>query len=220
MLLVRDVLYRVATVLHDLEPGREFIRWTKDELIHWMNDGAAEIVVIRPAAGARTSVIELQEGVYQRLPEEAILLLDVVRNIKQDDRPGYPIQRTDRRLLDDSDPQWFEMDQEDTVQAYTFDDRNPKAFYNFPPVVAGTKVEVLYSSAPELVEDENDMLNLERTYVGPLVSYMLYRALAKDSDYGNPMIAAAHQQAFMTGLGVYNEATMVTSPKGPMNDTP
>lgn len=219
-ILVRDILNRVAAVLNDNEPGREFTRWPVDELIYWLNDGASEVVVIRPAAGARTQVLSLQEGVYQTLPAEAIQLLDIARNIGSGGRPGCPVQRTDRRLLDETVPDWCQMEPADHIQYFTFDDRNPQAFYNYPPAQAGVEVEALIATPPPKVEAIDDTLDMDRAYIGPLVSYMLYRALAKDSEYANGVVAAAHQQAFMTGLGVHNEIAITASPKGPLHDAP
>ena len=48
--------------------------------------------------------------------------------------------------------------------------------------------------------------------MGPLVSYILYRALAKDSEYANGALAAAHFQAFNEALGANNQMTAAASP--------
>lgn len=212
---VRDVIARVRRVMHDeVEP----YRWTDGELIEWLNDAASEVVIIRPAAGARTETVELDEGAYQAIPAEGIQLMDVVRNIKPDDKPGRPIRRTDRRLLDSAEPTWYERKPASSVRHFTFDDRNPKAFYCYPPAEQGLRVEILYSAPPEPVDSVNDTLGMDRAYIGPLVSYILYRAMSKDFEFGGGALAAAHQQAFMTAMGVQNDVALAVSPRGPIDE--
>lgn len=198
-----DILQRAAIILND----EEFVRWTKPELFAWLNDAACEVVLRRPAAGAVTAEIELAAGSLQSLPAGGIELLDVVRNVG-----GKPVRRTDRQLLDDSMPSWQQMKPVSAIKHYTFDERTPKVFYVYPPARAGVKVEALYSAAPPAVAADDDMLQLDRAYIGPLVSYILYRALAKDAETSNGQLAAAHFQAFAEALGSNNEVTTAVSP--------
>ena len=203
MIRAGDVLQRAAIILND----EDFVRWTKDELFAWLNDAACEIVIRRPAAGAVTGEVALVAGSLQHLPDGAIELLDVVRNVG-----GKPVRRTDRQLLDDSMPSWQQMRPASAIKHYTFDERTPKVFYVYPPAQAGTKVEALYSAAPAAVAADDDMLQLDRAYIGPLVSYILYRALAKDAETSNGQLAAAHFQAFTEALGTNNMMTAEASP--------
>lgn len=214
---VSDILDKVRRVLND---EREPYRWSDDELIGWINDGAGAIVVIRPAAGSKTDTIDLVEGVYQELPDGGLQVLDVVRNIKSDDTPGRAVQRTDRQLLDSLEPDWYSRKQVDQIRHFMTDDRNPRAFYVYPPVNAGGKVEVLYSAQPDKVSAPGDSLDLDRSYVGPLVSYTLYRALAKDSEYANGQVAVAHKQDFDNTLGIRTQTQLVNSPKGALDEAP
>jgi len=198
-----DILQRTAILLQD----EEFVRWTKEELFAWLNDAACEVVIRRPAARAVTGEITLDAGALQRLPDGGLELLDVVRNVG-----GRPVRRTDRQLLDDSAPDWPIMRQASAIKHYTFDERTPTVFYVYPPAKAGVTVEALYSEAPPAVAADDDLLELDRAYMGPLVSYLLYRALAKDSEFANGTLAAAHFQAFTEALGTNNEVTGAASP--------
>ena len=47
MIAVADVLDRLAILLVD----EDFTRWTKPELLGWINDAVSEIIIRRPAAG-------------------------------------------------------------------------------------------------------------------------------------------------------------------------
>lgn len=203
-----DILKRASIILND----EDFARWTSAELFDWLNDGACELVIRRPAARAVTNTITLAAGTFQKLPDGALQLLDVVRNEKADGSAGRPVRRVDRRLLDDSTPTWQDMKQVDAIKHYMFDEASPLTFYVYPPVKDGTKVVALHSAAPPAVTDEDDELDLDRAYTGPLVSYLLYRALSKDSEFANGQVAAAHYDAFIEALGTRNDATNAASP--------
>jgi len=113
---VGDILKRASITLND----EEFVRWTKDELYGWVNDGSCEVVLRRPAARAVTSAITLIAGTFQTMPEGTLNLMDVVRNIKADGSTGRPVRRIDRQLLDDQLPTWQEMKQADSVKHFMF----------------------------------------------------------------------------------------------------
>lgn len=204
-ILASDVITRAAIVLNDNDPPQ--IRWPMAEMLAWLNDAAAEVVLRRPAARAVTGSITLVEGALQKLPEGCIELLDIPRNVG-----GRPVRRTDRQLLDDVDPNWIIMKPAGAIKHYTFDERAPTTFYVYPPAKAGVEVQALYSEAPPLVTAPDQQLELDRAYIGPLVSYILYRAMAKDSEYGNGQLAAAHFSAFQEAISVQNETSGAVSP--------
>lgn len=194
---VLDIIARASTILND----EDHVRWTVPELLDWINDGAGEIVIRRPQARARIAKVDLVAGALQSLPEGAIQLIDVVRNV-----PGRSISRVSRRLLDDQEPDWYDAKAGPT-RHYTLEEETPTFFYVYPPAVSGAKVEAKYSEAPPKVAAESDTLDLDRAYIGPLVSYALYRSLAKDSEFANGSVAVAHFQAFTEALGTSNAVT-------------
>lgn len=203
-----DILERAAIILND----EDLVRWTSEELFTWLNDGACEVVIRRPAAHAVTAAITLDAGTFQKLPDGGLQLLDVIRNVKADGSAGRPVRRVDRRLLDDSTPTWQEMKQADIIKHFMFDEATPLTFYVYPPAKAGTKVDALHSVAPPAVAAVDDELALDRAYIGPLVSYVLYRAFSKDSEASNGNVAALHFQAFTESLDVRNGVTNAASP--------
>lgn len=192
---VADIIRSASTILND----EDHVRWTIPELLDWINQAAGEIVVRRPQSGERTDSVTLVDGPLQKLPDGGIQLIDVVRNI-----PGRSISRTSRRLLDDQVPDWYDAKPSLKIKHYTLEIETPKAFYVYPPAKASAVVEVKFSAEPALVDAETDTLDLDRIYIGPVVSYTLYRALAKDSEYANGAVAAAHFQAFSEAIGVNN----------------
>lgn len=199
---VSIILAKAAIILNDTD----FVRWPKAELIGWLNDAAAETVIRRPSARAITEQVELVAGVLQHLPAEGIQLMDIPAT-----SDGRPVRRIDRQLLDDTAPGWRLL-RPGRTRHYTYDGRTSTTFYVYPPAVAGAKVEMLYSAAPPRVVADTDILDLDRVYVSALISFVLYRALAKDSEYANGQLAVAHYSAFNDALGAQNETSAAVDP--------
>lgn len=207
-ILVKAIVDRSAIVLND----EDHVRWQKEELYSWINDGACEIVLRRPAARAALTSVALAAGTLQKLPDGGLVLLDVIRNVKADGSAGRPVRRIDRQLLDDQLPTWHEIKPADTIKHFMFEEATPTTYYVYPPAKAGVKVDVLRSEAPPLISSDEEHLQLDRAYLGPIVSYVIYRCLAKDSEYANAAMATAHFQAFTEALGIQNEVTNAASP--------
>ena len=204
MIAVADVLARVGLILNDVD----YVRWTKPELFGWINDAAGEIVIRRPPAGAKTAAITLVEGVSQSLPADSHLLMDVVRNLPN----GRRITVAERHRLEESVPNWYGMNPSNVIRHYSYEDRNPQQFYVYPPAVAGAMVEAVIAAIPPKITDESASLELGAEYIGPIVSYVVYRALLKDSEYANGQVAIAHFQAFSEALGTNTQVSLDASP--------
>lgn len=200
---VIGILTKVGDVLND----SEFVRWTEGELVRWINDAAAEVVIRRPSAGAVVELMTLVPGVNQSLPNLGIELLDIPATAD-----GYPVRRTDRQLLDDQRPGWRREKASARIKHYAFDDRTSTKFFVYPPAADGAQVEIMYSRAPDSVTSRDDTLDIDLAYLSPIISFVLYRALAKDSEFANGQIAAAHYQAFSEAMGTRNQTAAAVSP--------
>lgn len=213
-ILVSEILVRVSTLLLD----EEHTRWPVEELIRWINDTPGALLSRRPAAISRTTIHTLVQGTYQTIPDDGVLLLDVVRNMGTDGiTPGRPVRRSDRQQIDDIDPDWHTGTAKDVIKQYTFDDRLPKSFYVYPPAIAGTKVELVDAALPATVADEGDTLAIGAEYIDPICNYVVYRAQSKDSEFANGAVAGAYYQAFEAALGVKSQADASASPNQPNN---
>lgn len=207
MIQVADVLSRVGNILND----EQFRRWKKDpELYGWINDAAGEIVITKPAAGAKTVTIETVAGPLQPLPAGSHLLLDIVRNLPS----GRRITIADRHRLEEVDPSWYSEIGASSIKHYSYDDRNPLSFYAYPAPAAGVKVEAVVSMVPADIKSDTDKLELGSEYIGPIVSYVIYRSLLKDSEYANGQVAVAHFQAFSEAIGRNTQVSLANSPTG------
>lgn len=213
---VSDVLVRIDAMLNDEDRSR----WPADERIRYMNDALGAIITRKPGAFATRTVHSLSAGTAQSLPAGGVLLLDVVRNLAADGvTPGLPVRRTDRQLLDDTEPTWHTGRQKAAIKHFTFDDRAPKEWYCYPPAIAGTKVELLHAALPDAVSDmdEAGTLLIGREYMEPIVNYVCYRCKAKDSEYGNAAEAGGYYAAFSAALGEKSQADVNASPNQPGN---
>lgn len=206
---VSEIVRRSANILQD----EDHVRWEVAELVDWINDGAAAIIVVRPAARSVSEVLTLDAGTRQEIPANGVQLLDVVRNMGADGAtPGRAVRRVDRQLLDDQNPDWHSSRKASAIKHYTFDDRAPKVFYVYPPATAGVRVEALYSELPPKVSAVGDSLALGTEYITPLVSYVAYRALSKDSEFANGQVAALHYEAFALAVGASGQNAAANSP--------
>ncbi|AXE37185.1 DUF6682 family protein [Chromobacterium phragmitis] len=171
------------------------INWPRPELLGWLNDGQREVVIHRPDSCTRNEDMALVAGTKQQLPAAALKLIEVVRN-----SDGHAITPTARRTLDANKRDWHVMAASSTILHYVFDLRDPQRFYVYPPAAAGTKVEVIYSTAPKDCESEDADLGISEVYANVLTDYVLYRAFSKPGEAGSPAAAASYYQTFTNAL--------------------
>lgn len=211
---MQAIAIRVGDLLNDAG----HVRWPEAELIRWANEAMGAILARRPAAFARRSVHALVAGTYQTIHPDGAAFLDVVRNIAADGTTaGKVIRRTDRQLLDDSDPDWHTGTAKAVIKHYTYDDRVPLVFYVYPPAIVGTKVELLDAALPADISAIGDALSIGAEYAEPLLNYVCYRCHVKDSQYAIPAAGVAFYQAFEAALGIKSQAQVAASPNQPGN---
>jgi hypothetical protein len=203
---VADLLRRMGNLMLDAE----HIRWTTEEAIDWFNDGAREIVLRRPAARAVTKLIALTPGTYQQAPQGTSQVLDVVRNIKADGKPGRAIRITDRQQMDAVDPDWHSARAGET-RHYMLDERSPTAFYVYPPANEDALVEALLAEPPPAVTQVTDSIDMRIEFLGAILHWAVYRCHTKDSEYAQGSVAALHYQAFTDAIGAPAQAAQVNS---------
>lgn len=208
MILAANIARRAWALIQD-EDG---VRWEEPEVLDWINDAAAAIVNVRPMAGAKTETLTLDEGALQRVAN-AVEVMDVVRNVG-----GRAIQRTNRYQLETSAPDWYAMAPSERIIHWTFDDRKRTQFYVYPPAAAGHQVEALIARVPARVEAMNQEVDIGEDYINAMVDFVCYRALTKDSEFGDGRLSMAFYQAFQAALGLKNEVSMAVSPNAQRGD--
>lgn len=225
--LVKDVLFRVSSQLHDISP--QFTRWTQRELVSWLNDGQKAIAKYMPSSCTRVDSIKLTPGTKQsieRILSANILpgdgstpsnvyggyLQSVIRNMgTAGATPGKAIRLVDREVMDVNHPTWH-SETASSVSQYMFDPRMPKVFYVQPGVPAGSQVwvEISYLADPVEISVVGDygmdsatatVISVDDKYVDDLVNYILARAYMKDAEFAvNGNMASAHAQMFTASI--------------------
>lgn len=201
MIQANDIIRRMGILLLD----EDNVRWLPDELLDWAHDGGKVIVSLDHKAGAEVEEVELVQGALQEV--DALEVMNVVRLLPS----GRPIQRTDRYLLDSSDPDWYNRKPTSKIVHYTVDDRDKARFYVYPPAAAGTKVEALIAKLPDKPE-VNGTLNIGSEYMDALINYIAYRAFSKDSEFANGQVAASYYQVFQSAIAGPQQASFAVSP--------
>ena len=207
MTVVKEILDRASIVLQD--PG--FVRWSKSEMLDWVSE--AQIAIARtPGAYSKVKVVQLVEGTKQTIPADGWSLLTVTRNFSGEDALT-PIRLVTRSLLDACVPDWHMSYRRPLVENYTYDDRFPREFFVYPPNDGSGEVEMIYMGIPAEVTSESQELELDDTFFPALLSYVLFRAFSKESDYApGAQSATQYFQAYNTELTAALQARGATTP--------
>lgn len=202
------ILSRAARLIVD-ETG---VRWTQGELLDYLNDCRREMCLARPDLYAASINHPLAAGTRQTLPADGTRLIDVVRVVAT----GRSVRVTDREILDAEDPAWHAGSQSAAIAAYLYDERYPRLFYVYPPAIAGTEVELIYSQSPAdiLIGGINATIPAaEDLYSGAMVDYICYRAFSKDSEVsGNGDRAVMHYRQYGAVISGGGQSTLRTGP--------
>jgi len=220
---VIDVISRVEAILQDTN-----IRWPRVELQKWLNESYLSIVLLRPDANAKCASFTCVPGTKQELTAStggfpsALRLLDITRNVFFGSQKKV-VRVVARSVLDDQRPSWHSETQTDNIQHYTYDPRQPKQFYVYPPATNVAQLEVIYADAPgahamtetelDPANNDNEVILLDDIYLSPITDWILYRAYSKDAEYGaNEQRASAAFQTFNAAIGTKTQVDAAVSP--------
>lgn len=219
---VIEVVKRVEDILQDTN-----VRWPRLELQNWINESYLQIILLRPDANAKTGTLTCVAGTRQGLTTSfpsALRLLDVVRNLASSSSKKV-VRLISRSVLDDQRPAWHAETGTANVQNYTFDPRQPKEFFVYPPATTSAQIEIVYAdavgahslseSALDPTGSSTELIKLDDIYLSSIIDWVLYRSYSKDAEYAaNAARAAAHSQAFMGGIGAKTQSDIGVSPTG------
>jgi hypothetical protein len=214
----QSIIRRVVETINDTTS----VRWPVAELVRYLNDGQREVVTYRPDAMVTNSTVALVAGAKQALPSDGSKLIDIVRNNSVASKRA--IRMTNRMILDSQVPNWHNVTGVTEILHYTYDPRDPRVFYVYPPAAAsGAAADIIYSAYPAAITEPADgstytavtgNISVPDLHANALTDYILYRAYSKDTEFaGNAQRATAHFQAFTSAMTVEANATAVTSPK-------
>jgi len=178
--LASVIIDKAAKQLLDLNN----IKWTRAELLSWLNDGMRQIVLIQPSATSTTVSKLLSAGTRQTLPSDGWLLLQMYRNMGTNgSTPGRAIRIISREVLDGFNPNWHTDTPSAEVRNYIYDVQDQLAFYVYPPNTGTGYIELNYSAQPANLTSESQAIPIFDVFQSALVDYILYRACGKNADY-------------------------------------
>ncbi|MGZ5183602.1 MAG: phage adaptor protein [Caldimonas sp.] len=213
-----EILDKVAQELFDITGTQ----WARTELLGWLNDGQRQIVMLTPQSTSLRTVVQLQAGTEQTIPDDGWMLIDVYRNMGTDGQtPGRAIRLIARKLLDSFNPDWHSAAQVAAPKNYLFDPQSVTQFWVNPPSDGTGFVEINYSQVPADLASENDTINVNNIFETALVDYILYRACSKNVAYSpGKDKAAGYFAAFQAALNMKTQAEMVNDPNQDLTKPP
>lgn len=207
---VKELLDGVQqTQLNDVDQ----VTFTEALLLSALNQALALLVLVRPDVTATFQTLACAEGTRQELPMDGLRLLKVVRNVKNDGKPGRAVRLVNQHDLDSIDPDWHSGTPKETIKEYMFDERSPTSFYIYPPAVAGTKLDIEYSKQPNEIISVEETLPVSNIYRQPLQEFILYKLLSGEGGQGQGM------QHFNTALSLIGAKPALDKYLAPVAET-
>jgi hypothetical protein len=206
----QSIINKASTLLLDTSN----VRWTRAELLGWLNDGQRQIVVMAPNATNKVAIIKLAAGTRQSIPSDGWTLLNIIRYMGTDGtRPGRAVRITSQQLLDSYNPNWHSSTPSVVPQSYVFDQQDQTIFYVYPPNTGNGYVQLNYSPEPVDLTLESQPIVVRDIFQTALLDYILYRACSKDAEYAPGLqLAAGYLQTFNMAMGIKQDSELKNSP--------
>jgi hypothetical protein len=222
-LLASTIMTLAGRALND----ESAVRWTYAELCAWINEATGAVMLAKPSANSINVNFALIVGTLQSIGASDLALLRLVRNIESAGPPlmgGRVIRPTTRDILDAQAPDWHsprKTPYKKEVRQFVYDEENPRAFYCYPgndgtgiveALVSRLPTKVVASGAVDALSSYAQDVGLQEIYQAPLLEYVLFRALSKESPEASSALAAMHYQAFAGAVGLKIQVEGANSP--------
>jgi len=195
------------------------VRWTRAELLSWLNDGMRQIVLMQPSASSTTVSKLLTAGTRQTIPSDGWLLLQIYRNMgTTGSAAGRAIRIVSREVLDGFDPYWHTGIPKAEVKNFIYDTQDQTAFYVYPPNTGTQYIELNYSSQPTNLTTENQVIPLFDIFQSALVDYIMFRACSKDAEYAPGLqLAQGYLATFTASIQGKSQTEATNDPVNALN---
>ena len=206
----KTIIDKAVVQLSDLSA----VRWSRAELLDWINDAQRTIVLMAPNSTNYTTTVQMAAGTRQTIPSDGWVLLDVYRNMGTTGSiPGRAIRLVSKELLDGFNPDWHSDSPTTAVKNYLFDTQDQTAFWVYPPSDGTGRIQINYARLPVPCSTENDPIYVNDILQTAVLDYVLYRACSKDAEYAPGLeLAAGYWASFTTALGLKGEAEKINNP--------
>lgn len=207
------LIIEVARLLNDAEPGYEHIRWSRGDLLEYLNDAQRQVYLYRPELYAQTDVFVLAPGARQGPLSDGCQLQKIIGSTADVGRA----RKVDDGLLQafaDTGCAPVSVCGDYRVGGYSFTPQDPMSFFVDPPVPDDGNtytVALVCQQTPEPItlaqlddaDPRNDALVTPGRMHNALIEWMLYRAYSVDMESAQSFAKqGAHRQHFYAMLGV------------------
>jgi hypothetical protein len=208
-LLTQRVLDTALAELEDNEPGFEYTRWTKPEMLGYVTAALAALHFYKPDLFNVREEITLRPGDVQRVEAKFARILSLDSNVEANGAEGRPIYKASHPLtkalyrpsqFDPLAPYW--------VRECSVDPDNPRIFYVTPaaPEYPRAKVRGMFVLAVPEITDASQQIDIPTTdsfdWFNAILDYVLFRAFAKDTESNTSRTKSRdHEIAFMNAVG-------------------
>lgn len=196
------------------------VRWPTAEALRWINNGQREIVNQLPRSYTKAVRATAVSGTRQDFAglsiADAVELVDIPRNFRADGTtPGRAMTKRDRIEFDEQIPTWHATTAAAEATHWMFDDRDPLAFFIYPPVTTGAKLEIIYAASPADLTSLTSTITLPDIYGNALEAFLLYSFYSKDATYAKSgSNAQTYYALFQASLGIRGQSVQATDTAG------
>jgi hypothetical protein len=189
-------------------------RWTRAELLGWVNDAQRQITVMSPNATNKVAVVKLDPGTRQNIPADGWTLLDIIRYMgTTGTTPGRVPRIISQQILNDFNPNWHAATPVTVPLNYVYDQQDQTVYYVYPPSNGKGYLQINYSPVPADVNSESNLLSVNDIFQTAVLDYVLYRANSKDAEYAPGLaLAGGYLQTFMATMAAKSDQEIKNSP--------
>jgi len=202
-----DILSTARSTLLDVASTA----WSQQDLLDYLNQGLRACAGAKPDFYTVKGNVELVAGPEQALPADGVQVLDILENAYS----GEVVTLVDRELIDETNRFWPVTDRSRDAQHYAVDPRDPARFTVMPPNDGTGEVRALYGALHPTIAlaDINDALLVSDKFQPVLVSYVLHRAYAKNSQRQDLAKSSFYKQQWAADLGLDTRAQAALAPR-------
>lgn len=213
-----NLISRIQDILQDTTS----VRWSEAELLRYINDAQREVVNLRPDSSADHSNVQLATGTEQAIPDVALRLIKVVRNMSATGGSATGkrmIRLVDVDILNAQEPDWHDPTvtgaaaHGTTPKHYIFDEDDPRKYYVYPGVSGNAYVEIVTARSPTDLSGTSSTIYIDDIFANALIDYVLFKCYLKDAEFaGNHQRSGNHYQLFISSLTGGAQAQFGLSP--------
>jgi hypothetical protein len=192
---VQPLLQRLGELLTD--EGLDF--WTKSYQAKSIYEGAKAIIKLKPESNYKRASFKCIQHSLQKLPDEAIKLIDIDGTVDTDGYVVCPIKSNSVIELNRQDPGWRTAEPTSQIEFFMYEDLKPRHFLLYPVPKNELEIGLVYSYFPESIDKNSTELDMRLEYEDDIVNYCLWRAWQRE---GTEQKIISARQVFHEELGL------------------